>query len=231
MALAVAAASAGCSTNAVPDARGGIDASRLPDASRSPDAAGLPDASRSPDAGGPPDASRVPDASHLADAPLGPLAFSSCEWQTLIDCPAPPTSCAARGALPDPACTPGALNPDVTPITIGATICTSGRTATVRPPTTYTEPLKVQMMTAYHVGTDTSAFELDHLVPLELGGAPSDPRNLSQVVDALESMEWLRKSVMSFGVLGPDWWPWKSKCSVRCASPERPSGSSAEPTA
>jgi hypothetical protein len=66
----------------------------------------------------------------------------------------------------------------VTPATIGATICTSGWTATVRPPTTYTGPLKLQMMAAYHVGTDTSAFELDHLVPLELGGAPSDPRNL-----------------------------------------------------
>ncbi len=33
-------------------------------------------------------------------------------------------------------------------------------------------------MAAYQVGTDTSAFELDHLVPLELGGAPADPKNL-----------------------------------------------------
>jgi hypothetical protein len=70
------------------------------------------------------------------------------------------------------------LNPDVTPATLATTICMTGWTATVRPPTSYTEPLKRQMMAAYGVGTDTSAFELDHLVPLELGGAPSDPRNL-----------------------------------------------------
>jgi hypothetical protein len=122
--LAAVAVLAACSSDAVPDARGSVDASRLPDASRSSDA------------GAPPDASRAIDASHLPDAPLGPLPFSSCAWQTLIGCPAPPTSCAARGALPDPACTPGALNPDVTPATIGATICMSGWTATVRPPTT-----------------------------------------------------------------------------------------------
>ncbi|MGW4529241.1 hypothetical protein [Amycolatopsis sp. NPDC004378] len=35
--------------------------------------------------------------------------------------------------LPDPACTPGALNPDVTQASIGSTICVSGWTATIRP--------------------------------------------------------------------------------------------------
>jgi hypothetical protein len=54
------------------------------------------------------------------------------------------------------------------------------------------------MMAAYHVGTDTSSFELDHLVPLELGGAPSDPRNLwpeaharpSRVLRFLRDFAW-----------------------------------------
>ncbi len=108
----------------------------------------------------------------------GVAASSTSDWQTEQGCSALPTTCAARGPLPDPACTPGALNPDVTPTTIGATICTAGWTTTVRPPTSYTGLLKLKLMAAYNVGTDTSAFELDHLVPLELGGAPSDATNL-----------------------------------------------------
>ena len=39
-------------------------------------------------------------------------------------------------------------------------------------------------MAAYGVSSDTSAFELDHLVPLQLGGAPADARNLWQEADA-----------------------------------------------
>src|ERR1700751_1081179 len=57
-------------------------------------------------------------------------------------------SCHARGSgldvLPDPPCTPGATNPTVTQATIHQTICTSGWTATVRPPESYTEQLKYQ---------------------------------------------------------------------------------------
>jgi hypothetical protein len=33
-------------------------------------------------------------------------------------------------------------------------------------------------MRACGLGTDTSAYEFDHLISLELGGAPSDIRNL-----------------------------------------------------
>ncbi|MFL6078059.1 MAG: hypothetical protein ACJ73S_32235 [Mycobacteriales bacterium] len=81
--------------------------------------------------------------------------------------------------LPDPACQPGAYNPDVTQSTIGKTICVSGWTSTVRPPTSYTDPLKVQQIGEYgYSDTSTSDYEEDHLVPLELGGAPRDPANL-----------------------------------------------------
>jgi hypothetical protein len=81
--------------------------------------------------------------------------------------------------LPDPVCTPGATNPDVTQATIGSTICVSGWTATVRPPTSYTNPLKVRQIAAYgYADTSTADYEEDHLIPLELGGAPRDPRNL-----------------------------------------------------
>ncbi|MER7754119.1 hypothetical protein [Kitasatospora sp. NPDC097643] len=81
--------------------------------------------------------------------------------------------------LPDPSCTPGAYNPDVTQATIGQTICVSGWTSTVRPPTSYTNPLKAQQIAQYgYADTNLSDYEEDHLVPLELGGAPRDPRNL-----------------------------------------------------
>ncbi|GAA0400231.1 hypothetical protein [Streptomyces luteireticuli] len=81
--------------------------------------------------------------------------------------------------LPDPSCQPGAYNPDVTQRTIGSTICVPGWTKTVRPPTSYTNRLKVRQIAEYgYSDTDTSDYEEDHLVPLELGGAPKDPKNL-----------------------------------------------------
>jgi hypothetical protein len=94
-----------------------------------------------------------------------------------------PESCTYRTAangepLPDPVCTPGALNPDVTPDTIRTTICKTGWTTTIRPPTTYTDPLKVRLMKAYHTATPSGRTELDHEVPLELGGAPWAVENL-----------------------------------------------------
>lgn len=81
--------------------------------------------------------------------------------------------------LPDPACTPGVKNPDVTQSTIGSTICVSGWTATIRPSTTYTNGLKQQGIIDYgYTDTSMSDYEEDHFLPLELGGAPKDPRNL-----------------------------------------------------
>jgi hypothetical protein len=81
--------------------------------------------------------------------------------------------------LPDPACTPGALNPDVTPATMGMTICVSGWTATIRPSSSYTNKLKKQGIADYgYADTNISDYEEDHFLPLELGGAPKDPTNL-----------------------------------------------------
>lgn len=81
--------------------------------------------------------------------------------------------------LPDSVCTPGSYNPDVTQANIGSTICVSGWTATVRPPTSYTNPLKAQGIIDYgYSDTSMADYEEDHLVPLELGGAPRDPGNL-----------------------------------------------------
>jgi hypothetical protein len=78
----------------------------------------------------------------------------------------------------DPVRTPGVLNPDVTQQTIGATICVPGWTKSVRPSTDYTNALKVRQMRAYGLTGSPSAFQEDHLISLELGGHPTDPRNL-----------------------------------------------------
>ncbi|MET7980088.1 hypothetical protein ABZW44_45395 [Streptomyces mirabilis] len=81
--------------------------------------------------------------------------------------------------LPDSSCTPGSYNPNVTQSNIHSTICVSGWTDTVRPPTSYTNPLKAQGIIDYgYSDTNMSDYEEDHLVPLELGGAPRDPGNL-----------------------------------------------------
>ena len=91
-------------------------------------------------------------------------------------------SCRMRGsgvtALPDPRCTPGATNPAVTNRTLGQTICRPGWTATVRPPESVTSVEKGGSMAAYGVTGPRSAYEYDHLIPLELGGATNSPKNL-----------------------------------------------------
>ena len=80
---------------------------------------------------------------------------------------------------PDPGLTPGALNPAVTQATIGSTICVSGWTATIRPPESSTDGLKVKQIAQYaYIDTSTADYEEDHLISLELGGAPADARNL-----------------------------------------------------
>jgi hypothetical protein len=82
-------------------------------------------------------------------------------------------------ALPDPRRTPGAVNPAVTQANIDSTICVRGWTRTVRPPKEYTDHLKRQQIREYgYTDHHLSDFEEDHLIPLEIGGAPADPRNL-----------------------------------------------------
>lgn len=74
--------------------------------------------------------------------------------------------------------TPGVLNPDVTQATIRSTICRSGWTKTIRPPSSYTSELKVRQLEAQGLRGPPSAYQEDHLISLELGGHPTDPRNL-----------------------------------------------------
>ncbi|HET7311304.1 MAG TPA: DUF3761 domain-containing protein [Mycobacteriales bacterium] len=86
-----------------------------------------------------------------------------------------------RVLLPNERRTPGAVNSAVTPQTIRSTICRTGYTSTVRPSSSYTTSLKVQQLDsgyAFRGDQSTHDYEEDHPIALELGGAPSDPRNL-----------------------------------------------------
>lgn len=74
--------------------------------------------------------------------------------------------------------TPGVVNPDVTQANIAATICRHGWTRTIRPPTDYTNALKVKQMRQYGVAGAPAQYQEDHLISLELGGHPTETRNL-----------------------------------------------------
>jgi hypothetical protein len=105
---------------------------------------------------------------------------------------------------PDPAFTPGAANPDITQVNIQDNICNRmWSTKLIRPPSGYTSKLKRKQLRQYgdtvhqtraelinpNTGkVDTTrcvphsasmtCYEEDHLISLEAGGHPTDPRNL-----------------------------------------------------
>jgi hypothetical protein len=85
---------------------------------------------------------------------------------------------AGRPILASRTRTPGVVNPNVTRATIHRTICVSGWTTTIRPPVGYTNALKLEQMAQYGDVGSPSNYEEDHLISLELGGHPTDPRNL-----------------------------------------------------
>jgi len=72
-----------------------------------------------------------------------------------------------------------ALNPDVTPETLQQTICVPGYTKDVRPATSYTNGIKRKLMREAGIPVEAaSQYELDHIVPLALGGHPRSLDNL-----------------------------------------------------
>jgi hypothetical protein len=81
---------------------------------------------------------------------------------------------------PDGHCTPGATDERVTQENIATTICQAGWvTANLkRPSTSITRRIERFALVAYgRPGDDPADYELDHLIPLVLGGS-SDPANL-----------------------------------------------------
>jgi hypothetical protein len=118
----------------------------------------------------------VPSPSHR-----GFIAYSTAS-NDVVQPQRTPGSCHAIGSgldsRPDPTCTPGALNPAVTQATIDRTICVAGWTSAVRPAESITEQEKIASVAAYGDTGSLGDYEYDHFVPLELGGATNDPRNL-----------------------------------------------------
>ena len=126
--------------------------------------------------------------------------------------------------LPNPVYTPGSTSPAVTQANINQTICVSGYTATVRPSSSYTTALKTRQLATYYAGncTATTGCEEDHLIALELGGNPTDEKNLwpepnAQAKDTCENR--LKKQVCAgtltlrqaqVGIAGN----WKTFCSA-----------------
>jgi hypothetical protein len=61
---------------------------------------------------------------------------------------------------------------------ISVEICVRGWTRTIRPPASYTGALKRREMAERHLPGSLSDYQEDHLIPLELGGHPTNPRNV-----------------------------------------------------
>ena len=79
--------------------------------------------------------------------------------------------------------TPGAINTSINQGNISQNICAGSAwsTKSIRPPASYTTALKIKQLAAgytYQGDTNTADYELDHLISLELGGNPTDPKNL-----------------------------------------------------
>lgn len=71
------------------------------------------------------------------------------------------------------------LNSDVTQSTLSQTICKSGYTRTVRPSSTFTGAIKRRLLRERQLNEeDGSDYELDHVIPLALGGNPRSLKNL-----------------------------------------------------
>lgn len=82
-------------------------------------------------------------------------------------------------AYPDRKITPGVASPDITEANLQETICNPNwSTKNIRPPSSYTSRLKREQMQEMHLPGSTRDYEEDHFIPLELGGDPTDPRNL-----------------------------------------------------
>ncbi len=96
--------------------------------------------------------------------------------------PRPNGACKISGDLPDTACTPGVTSPLVTQANLQQTICAPGYSTKIRSqyaPSTYTSALKKLQIKEYgYADTNPAHYEEDHLISLELGGHPNDPRNL-----------------------------------------------------
>ncbi len=81
--------------------------------------------------------------------------------------------------LPSRKLTPGARNPGVTEENIARTICNPNFSQQIRVSGSYQARVKEKLIGEYgYTNKEPKAYQLDALIPLELGGMPTDPRNL-----------------------------------------------------
>jgi hypothetical protein len=108
-----------------------------------------------------------------------PALYTPIEKQyTLVVDPLRHVAASPGTILPSRTRTPGVTNPAVRQATIKKTICVSGWAATDRPPLSYTNTLKLKQMKQYGETGSPSSYEEDQFIPLELGGAPKNAKNL-----------------------------------------------------
>jgi hypothetical protein len=92
------------------------------------------------------------------------------------------TAQAYAADLPDPNLTPGATDPEVTEANIKESICkvthftwTEGHA----PPASFLENLAQEQIKQYgYADTTVKHYQMDHLIPLSLGGHPTDAKNI-----------------------------------------------------
>jgi hypothetical protein len=82
----------------------------------------------------------------------------------------------APAAAQERAPVPGEVDTHVTQATIPSTICQPGYTTKVRPSRKVTDAIKRRLVNG--LPGSPQAYELDHLIPIGLGGHPTSPKNL-----------------------------------------------------
>lgn len=145
-----------------------------------------------------------PDQTTPATPPT-PTVLSAVAPSVSIGHPSKTTGCKSDGVLPDPECTPGAIDPQVTEQLISQTICVSGYSGEVRPSTSVTNKIKIAQLAAYGFDGTMKDYELDHLISLELGGCADcvanlwpEPYNLTMGARQKDKVEnYLHKQVCS----------------------------------
>jgi len=89
---------------------------------------------------------------------------------------------ANAGDLPDLSLTPGSTDPEVSGANIKESICkvthftwTEGH----MPPRSFLQAIEREQLKVYgYQDSDINHYQMDHLIPLSLGGNPTDPKNI-----------------------------------------------------
>jgi hypothetical protein len=85
---------------------------------------------------------------------------------------------ASGDPLPDSGTVPGAIDPAITQANIATTICDNAYVAARTPPPSWKATTTRRLANRIYPGERPEAISLDQLVPISLGGAATDARNL-----------------------------------------------------